>query len=98
MFGELEKLPTLLAVGRERPKGPARPFIYVNMPINLLAIPEDHEYYHTERVAKEMQLIPGALNCDFMHFMVKAFVRSCIMMIEGMTSSSNLVVVLDSTG
>ena len=75
-----------------------RPFTYVNMPINLLAIPEDHEYYHTERVAKEMQLIPGALNCDFMHFMVKAFVRSCIMMIEDMTSSSNLVVVLDSTG
>ena len=65
---------------------------------NLLAIPEDHEYYHTERVAKEMQLIPGALKCDFMHFMVKAFVRSCIMMIEGMTSSSNLVVVLDSAG
>ena len=75
-----------------------RPFTYVNMSINLLAIPEDHEYYHTERVAKEMQLIPGALKCDFMHFMVKAFVRSCIMMIEGMTSSSNLVVVLDSAG
>ena len=46
-----------------------------------------------------MQLIPGAaLKCDFMHFMVKSFVSSCIMMIEDMTSSSNLVVVLDSTG
>jgi len=52
LFGELEKLPTLLAVGRERPKGPARPFIYVNMPINLSAIPEDHEYYRMEREAK----------------------------------------------
>ena len=48
---------------------------------------------------KEMQLIPGAaMKCDFMHFMVKSFVSSCTMMIEVVTSSSNLVVVFDSTG
>ncbi|CAL1128479.1 unnamed protein product [Cladocopium goreaui] len=80
------------------PHEPVRPFIYVNMPINLSAIPEDHEYYRMERVAKEMRLIPEALKRDFISPIVKAFVRSCIMMIEGMTSSSNLVVVLDSSG
>jgi hypothetical protein len=42
-------------------------------------------------VAKEMRLIPEALKRDFISPIVKAFVRSCIMMIEGMTSSSNLV-------
>ena len=39
-------------MGRERPKGPSRPFIYVNMPINVSAIPEDHEYYRMEPEAK----------------------------------------------
>ena len=47
-------------------KGPS-----VNMPINFLAIPEDHEYYRMERVAKEMPLLPKALKCDFMHFMIQ---------------------------
>ena len=42
-------------------------------------------------VAKGMRLIPEALKRDFISPIVKAFVRSCIMMIEGMTSSSNLV-------
>ena len=39
--------------------------------INLLAIPEDHEYYRMEHVAQEMALLPKALKCDFMHFMIQ---------------------------
>ena len=48
------------------------------------------KFYEAE-VAKEMRLIPEALKRDFISPIVKAFVRSCIMMIEGLTSSSNLV-------
>ena len=52
--------------------------MYVHTPINLSAIPEDHQYQHQEPVAKEMRQVPEDLKCDFMNSMVKALVRSCI--------------------
>ena len=53
LFGEPEELPpAACGDGPGEARCPARPFIYVTMPINLAGLPQNHEYYRMEPEAK----------------------------------------------
>lgn len=90
-------IPTMLCEPQPSgsPQEPVRPFLYVQMHINLGELPDS--YYLTERAAKEKKLIPEKIKCEFIEPILKYFVLSCYQMIEGM-GKSNLVAILDSSG
>lgn len=88
------KLPTFLC---EPQPVKSRPFIYVQVPVDLTKIPDDHEYLRLQPEARHWNLIPQALKCDFLEPFVHALAWASARRIESATSS-HLVLILDSSG